>query len=83
MKEVLKRGLTSFALSSFAGLIVNLIIDIVTACKRNDFCDSIFSVNLKPLWNRNFSSFFKQVFSQLCGSVFVCNRDDIAGLYKV
>ena len=29
MKEVLKRGFTSFALSSFAGLIVNLIIDIV------------------------------------------------------
>ena len=29
MKEVLKRGFTSFALSSFAGLIVNLIIDII------------------------------------------------------
>lgn len=29
MKEVLKRGLTSFALSAFAGLLVNLIIDIV------------------------------------------------------
>lgn len=29
MKEVLKRGFTSFALSSFAGLLVNLIIDII------------------------------------------------------
>lgn len=29
MKEVLKRGFTSFALSSFAGLIVNLIIDVI------------------------------------------------------
>ena len=29
MKEVLKRGFTSFALSSFAGLIVNLIIDLI------------------------------------------------------
>ena len=29
MKEVLKRGLTSFALSAFAGLIVNLIIDVI------------------------------------------------------
>ena len=29
MKEVLKRGLTSFALSAFAGLLVNLIIDII------------------------------------------------------
>jgi len=29
MKEVLKRGFMSFALSSFAGLLVNLIIDVV------------------------------------------------------
>jgi protein-S-isoprenylcysteine O-methyltransferase Ste14 len=29
MKEVLKRGLTSFALSAFAGLLVNLIIDVI------------------------------------------------------
>ena len=29
MKEILKRGFTSFALSSFAGLLVNLIIDII------------------------------------------------------
>ena len=29
MKEVLKRGFTSFALSAFAGLIVNLIIDVI------------------------------------------------------
>ncbi|MBR2524167.1 MAG: DUF3021 family protein [Clostridiales bacterium] len=29
MKEVLKRGFTSFAISSFAGLIVNLIIDMI------------------------------------------------------
>ena len=29
MKEVLKRGFTSFALSSFAGLLVNLIIDLI------------------------------------------------------
>ena len=29
MKEVLKRGFTSFALSAFAGLLVNLIIDII------------------------------------------------------
>ncbi len=29
MKEILKRGLTSFALSAFAGLILNLIIDII------------------------------------------------------
>ncbi len=28
-QEVLKRGFTSFALSSFAGLIVNLIIDVI------------------------------------------------------
>ena len=29
MKEHLKRGLTSFAISSFAGLLVNLIIDLI------------------------------------------------------
>lgn len=29
MKEILKRGFTSFALSSFAGLLVNLIIDLI------------------------------------------------------
>ena len=29
MKEILKRGLISFTLSSFAGLLVNLIIDII------------------------------------------------------
>ena len=29
MKEILKRGFTSFALSSFAGLLVNLIIDVI------------------------------------------------------
>ena len=33
MKEVLKRGFTSFALSSFAGLIVNLIIDIIMSAR--------------------------------------------------
>lgn len=29
MKEIIKRGLTSFALSSFAGLLVNLLIDLI------------------------------------------------------
>ena len=33
MKEVLKRGITSFVLSSFAGLLVNLIIDIIMNAK--------------------------------------------------
>lgn len=37
MKEVLKRGFTSFALSSFAGLIVNLIIDIVMNVQHTGF----------------------------------------------
>ena len=35
MSEVLKRGATSFALSSFAGLIVNLIIDIIMNVSGN------------------------------------------------
>ena len=37
MKEVLKRGFTSFAISSFAGLIVNLIIDMIIWCKSREF----------------------------------------------
>ena len=39
IKEILKRGAISFAISSFAGLMINLIIDLVAdAAGAKDFC---------------------------------------------